>query len=167
MAGIDKIDKASTAGQVADQYQTGWWNRLTGGKTEKASAVAMANVDRDFQSSQALRSMNFTAQEAQKNRDYQERLSNTAYQRARDDMIKAGLNPALMYAKGGMSSATPSGSIGSGAQGGGSRSIPPASSTGQIATIIASAIGATAYALKSSAGALATRRSALTYKYFK
>lgn len=46
-------------------------------------------------------------EEAQRNRDYQERLSNSAYQRTMQDMSKAGLNPILAYQKGGAS--TPSG----------------------------------------------------------
>jgi len=51
---------------------------------------------------------NFSASQAAENRSFQERLSNTAYQRTTKDMIAAGLNPMLAYSQGGAS--TPSGS---------------------------------------------------------
>lgn len=59
----------------------------------------------------------FNAGEAQKSRDWQERMSNTSYQRAVEDLKRAGLNPVLAYSQGGATTPT-----GSQASAGGSRS---------------------------------------------
>lgn len=50
----------------------------------------------------------------QMNRDFQERMANTQWQRGVEDMKKAGINPLSAF--GGMSSAIPSGSSGVGGQ---------------------------------------------------
>ena len=50
---------------------------------------------------QAQKVMDFNAQEAQKNRDWQTEMSNTAHQREVNDLVSAGLNPVLSAGGGG------------------------------------------------------------------
>lgn len=68
---------------------------------QTAVNTAEAAVNRQFQ-----------AEQAQIARDWEERMSNTAYQRAVEDMKAAGLNPYLALSNGGAS--TPSSSVPSG-----------------------------------------------------
>jgi len=72
------------------------------------SAIAPSLISGAFGFFGGERQNKAAAKESQLNRDFQERMSNTAYQRSMADMKKAGLNPILAYGKGGAS--TPSGS---------------------------------------------------------
>lgn len=70
---------------------------------------AEAQLARDFAADQARLTRDFNSREAEKNRKWQELMSNSAYQRAVLDMKKAGINPILM-ASSGFSASSPTGS---------------------------------------------------------
>lgn len=63
-------------------------------------AKQMAAYNNSLSMSNARAQWAFNAQEAAKNRDWQERLSNSAHQREIADLKKAGLNPALSITNG-------------------------------------------------------------------
>lgn len=125
--------------------------------SDASSSDALAQYLRDLSQSQAetvRNNMNynaeqariareFNAKEAQKLREWQERLSNTSYQRAMKDMLAAGLNPILAFSQGG--AGVPSGS---------SASANAASSNANAGTNIAEILGALAKLLGPLGGAL-------------
>lgn len=76
--------------------------------TALAAGDSIASAYGSYQDYKAQESANATnMQIAQNQQDFQENMSNTAYQRATADMKKAGINPMLAYERGGAS--TPSG----------------------------------------------------------
>lgn len=86
--------------------------------TNALNSAAALQDQRQMQAS-AREAMAFEAEQAQLNRDFQERMANTAFQRQVADLRAAGLNPYLAANLGG--AATPNGSVASGYQVGSSR----------------------------------------------
>jgi hypothetical protein len=75
------------------------------------AAAGLSGGDKRFARIEAGKSRAFNAREAIRQRKWQTHMSNTAYQRAMDDMGKAGLNPMLVAGMSGAS--TPSGAAAS------------------------------------------------------
>ena len=68
-----------------------------------ASQIAQeqAKIANEYALENWKRTAEYNSAEAQKNRDWQEKMSNTSYQRAMADMKAAGLNPILAAGNGG------------------------------------------------------------------
>lgn len=102
---------ASAASQKQQQFtntiggliQQGWSQAHQSAENEKYRNWSSGENElaRDFTSSENLLNREFNSAEAQKARDFTERMSNSTYRRAVEDMKKAGINPALAGSLGG------------------------------------------------------------------
>ena len=106
----------------------------------RAMQQAAADKQMAYQTLSAREAMCFSADEAQKNRDWQEKMSNSAYTRAVSDLKNAGLNPVLAVS--GMSGAsTPAGSSATGiAQTGSQAQVSEYNSALEVLSVLMSGI---------------------------
>jgi len=99
---IESVGKAISAPNVIPAFIGGGASLLGGVLTNQAQAAQAAGAE------------SFSAEQAQKQMDFQERMRSTQYQTSVKDLIAAGLNPMLAYTQGG--AGTPSGSAAVGQQ---------------------------------------------------
>lgn len=100
-----------------------------------ALSQAQAREQMAFQTASNAQAMAFSAREAQKNRDWQEQMSNTAHVREVRDLINAGLNPILSVNQG---ATTPSGASAAGVTGSGAQGVVDTNQASIINNLISS-----------------------------
>ena len=126
---LDKY-RLSSAGSLVGSLQG-----IAGQNT--AASAKQAEALRAWQEQQSQIARKYNSVEAQKNRDWQERMSSTAHQREVRDLIAAGLNPVLSVT-GGSGAAVTSGATASSSSPSGAMGNVDNSATGAVAGLFGS-----------------------------
>ena len=130
----DFIDAVNTgANQIA--YMQGV------AQANNAWSAGQAQIQRDWQEQQNAKAMAFNQNEAAKNRNWQEMLSNTAHQREVRDLMAAGLNPVLS-AMNGNGASVGSGATAQGVTSQGAKGDTDMSVNGAIVNLLGSILSA-------------------------
>lgn len=110
-------------------------------QANNAWSAGQAQIQREWQEQQNAKAMAFNQNEAAKNRNWQELLSNTAHQREVKDLIAAGLNPVLS-AMNGNGASVGSGATAQGVTSQGAKGDVDTSANGAIANLLGSILAA-------------------------
>ena len=130
----DFIDAVNTgANQIA--YMQGV------AQANNAWSAGQAQIQREWQEQQNAKAMAFNQNEAAKNRNWQEMLSNTAHQREVRDLMAAGLNPVLS-AMNGNGASVGSGATAQGVTSQGAKGDTDTSVNGAIVNLLGSILSA-------------------------
>lgn len=106
-----KKNGIDSRGFAGGSYGSSVGNSAAGSSNSDLASVVTSDIDREQQISNDLfrKSLEWSAAEAEKNRQFQREMRDTAYQAAVKDLEKAGINPLLAARS--LSTSVPSGNM--------------------------------------------------------